>query len=74
MSCPSQDCGGTRPEQQALTAHEKSLVGGLDWAGQAQRCSGCGCVYTREAQGYPTIRGWLDNGMAGPGWKPSRTV
>jgi hypothetical protein len=68
MSCPSEDCRGIRPEQCELSAAEMSIVA-LGWRDRVARCSACGCVYTRDERGRPTIRGWLDNKVAGPGWR-----
>ena len=72
MSCPSQDCPGARPEQDDLTAPQKMMINHPEWANRALLCSNCGCIYTPETQGHPHIRGWLDNSVAGLGWKVSR--
>lgn len=74
MSCPSQDCHGTRPEQCDLAVSEKAAIDAPAWAERALVCSCCGCVYTREDQDYPLIRGWLNNRVAGRGWKASRSL
>ena len=71
VSCPSEDCPGVRPEQCELTPLEKAIVE-PEWRDPAVKCSSCGCVYTRDQQGRSTIRGWLDNKVAGPGWRTVR--
>lgn len=74
MNCPSEDCHGLRPEQRALDVLEKAVLDAPDWTSVATVCSGCGCVYTRHEQGFPMIRGWLNNSLAGRGWKPARNL
>ena len=74
MSCPALDCTAALPEQRDVTAGQRESMGNPEWGGRAQRCSYCGCVHTREAQGRTEIRGWLDNSLAGPDWRPSRNA
>ena len=57
MSCPSEDCRGERAEQRELTAVQKATVDEPGWGDLAVRCSSCGCVYTLDARGRPTIKG-----------------
>ena len=37
----------------------------------ARTCAYCGCVYSMTG-GRNVVRGYLDNGVLGPGWKPIR--
>ena len=69
VSCPSEDCRGVRPEQRELTLEEIALIPKAEWIVGATLCASCGCVYTRDVRGHATIRGWLDNKVAGPGWR-----
>jgi hypothetical protein len=71
MGCPATDCRAASPQQRSLTPGERATMGNPEWSGQAQRCTYCGCVYSQDKYGRPTIEGWYDS-MLGPGWKPRR--
>lgn len=69
--CPEKDCsGGSVNRQRKLTAVEVSIIG-ENWAETAMRCSYCGCVYSRGALIEAIVRGYLDGGITGEGWKPT---
>lgn len=73
MGCPAEDCRAAAPPQRDLAPSERDGIGNPPWVGMAQRCTYCGCVYTREVGGHSYIRGWYDS-MLGPGWRPHRNA
>ena len=83
-SCPTSCSGGRYGDRQNRvsanllnTMREGGFPEGHD-AGQLRRCSYCGIVYTRvydalTQESGTEILGHYNNGVLGPGWKPSPT-
>ena len=77
MGCPAKDCSGGRHDRQhPLTpGQEKKLSQDTrDVISESNetcyRCNYCGCLYLRWPS--PRILGFLDSGVLGEGWHPSR--
>jgi hypothetical protein len=69
--CPAEECAAANPIQH--DASERLIAAGVsaNWVKSARRCRSCGCVYTTSITGAKIIRGYLDNQVLGPGWKPA---
>lgn len=74
MPCPSGNCSAARPPQRDLSAGEREVMGNPPWASGAARCTYCGCVHSDAGQGRRTVQGYLDNSLAGNGWRPTRSA
>ncbi len=70
--CPAEDCsGGSSVRQQEITNNQLArlpieIQEKIKESHGAQRCTYCGCVYTRS----PNVEkmGYLDSGILGDGW------
>lgn len=78
-SCPANDCSGGSPGRQStLTEGQRDKLDSetlkrAEAAGTTlYRCSYCGAVYDRWANGG--VLGHLDNYIIGEGWHPSLTA
>ena len=71
--CPTHCNGGTAERQNDMTAGmlEQLPEAHQEAVGKPKRCSYCQCVYDGDTK---QIFGFLDNAIAGEGWKPSRFI
>ncbi len=69
-SCPAVTCKGKDPEQDPIAATVLENAGATGgWIANARRCSHCGCVYAVHGR-ERTIKGYFDNPVMPPGWRP----